>query len=127
MQTMSLNEVVAASRAVGLMAPKPKLNGINVPKVVLDAAQLILEIEREAFLVIGGDTKKTSMSDIVTDALRFYVRIWMKRHGINSLEQIPDGGEERRAFIRQVGLTNLDRMRAKLLAPDAEDGSGDPQ
>jgi hypothetical protein len=123
--TMSLNEAVAPSRSVGLMAPKPKLNGINVPKVLFDEVREILEIEKEAFLAIGGDTKKTSMSDIVTAALRSYVRAWRRRHGLEKLQEIPAEGGARRQFIKQVGLSNLDRLRANLLEHDTEEDLGD--
>lgn len=120
MVSMSLNEGMAPSTSGGLMAPKPKLNGINVPKVLFDEVREILEIEKEAFLAIGGDTKKTSMSDIVTAALRAYVRTWRRRHGVEKLNEIPTEPAARRAFIKRVGLQNLDRLRANLLEHSTE-------
>lgn len=127
MVSMSLNQGLATSTSGGLMAPKPKLNGINVPKVLFDEIREILGVEKEAFLVIGGESKKTSMSDLVTAALRAYARSWRKRHGLSPRDEIPTEGADRRAFVKKVGLENLDRLRANLLEHSTEEDLDDEE
>jgi hypothetical protein len=103
------------------MAPKPKLNGINVPTPVLDEALKIVAVEGEAFLAMGGVTKKTVMSDVVTFALTDFIKKWRKLHGLQAGEEIPTDANARRAFTKAVGLKNLELMRQKLLEPEADE------
>ena len=91
------------------LAPKKKLRGLAAPLHVVDAADQILALENEAYVVMGGDSKK-HLSDIVSEALEVYVKAWIAENGA-----LPDSPVERREYVKKLAARNLAKLREQLL------------
>jgi hypothetical protein len=90
------------------LAPKKKLRGLAAPLHIVDAADQILGLENEAYVVMGGDSKK-HLSDIVSEALEVYVKAWISENGL------PESPAERREYVRKLAARNLAKLREQLL------------
>lgn len=89
--------------------PRKKLRGLMAPLVTVDSLDQILELENEAYVVMGGESKK-SLSDIVSDALDEYVGAWLQENGA-----LPTTPTERREFVKRLAARNLEKLREQLL------------
>jgi predicted RNase H-like HicB family nuclease len=90
-------------------APRKRLQGVQVPVHVVEALEAIQKIENEAYVVMGGESKK-SISDIVSEALNEYVAAWLQENG-----EIPASPAERREYVKKLAATNLEKLREQLL------------
>ena len=90
-------------------APKKKLRGLMAPLHIVDAADQILGLENEAYVVMGGESKK-HLSDIVSEALEVYVQVWIAENG-----PLPESAAERREYVKKLAARNLEKLREQLL------------
>lgn len=90
-------------------APRKRLQGVQVPVHLVDTLEEIQEAENEAYVVMGGESKK-SMSEIVSDALEQYASAWLGKHG-----NIPTTTTERRDFIKRLAESHQRELREQLL------------
>lgn len=114
---MHLSQSTASSRTAKPMAsrratiPMKKLQGVSVPVHVLELLKEIIELENEAYVVMGGHTRG-SMSDHIAAALEGYVREWLSDNG--SLPA-PGDAAARRDYVKKLAAQNLNKLRAQLL------------
>lgn len=90
-------------------APRKRLNGVQVPVHVVDLLEEIRAAENEAYVAMGGESKK-SLSEIASEAFELYIAEWVTKHGA-----IPREGVARRDFIKKLAASNLEELRAELL------------
>lgn len=90
-------------------APTKKLQGISVPVHVLDMLKEIVELENEAYVVMGGHTRG-SVSDHIAAALEGYVRDWLSDNGA-----VPKSPSERHEYVKKLAARNLAKLREQLL------------
>lgn len=107
---MALNTEDGSATRLGSMAnaPRKRLNGVQVPVHVVDLVEEIQHIENEAYVVMGGESKK-SLSDIVSEALNEYVSNWLHDNGPLPLPS------ERREYVKNLAARNLAKLREQLL------------
>lgn len=91
--------------------PTKKLQGIAVPLHILEAVKEIIELENEAFIVMGGQSKG-SVTDHINAALEGYVRDWLSDNG-----PIPHAKDvsARREYVKKLAARNLEKLREQLL------------
>lgn len=111
---MGLNTEVASTNSARSMAkrssaPRKRLQGVQVPVHVLDLLGEIQRAENDAYVAMGGESKK-SLSEIVSEALEAYVEAWLEKHGV-----IPKEPAARREFIKKMATTNQAELLAELL------------
>jgi len=109
---MGLNSDVPSAtppRQMGKTGPRKKLRGLMAPLVTVDSLDQILELENEAYKVMGGESKK-SLSDIVSEALNEYVSAWLHDNG-----SLPTTPVERREFVKRLADRNLEKLREQLM------------
>lgn len=114
MLSAEVNEVEAGARSPRMgkrsRGPKKKLRGLLAPVVTVDMLDQILELENEAYVAMGGESK-ISLSELVSEALDNFVGAWIAENG----EPPKAGGGERREFIRALANRNLGKLREDLL------------
>jgi hypothetical protein len=109
---MGLNSEVPSAtppRHMAKTGPRKKLRGLMAPLVTVDSLDQILELENEAYVAMGGESKK-SLSDIVSEALNEYVSAWLHDNG-----SLPTSPAERREFVKRLAARNLEKLREQLL------------
>lgn len=95
--------------SMGKSGPRKKLRGLMAPLVTVDSLDQILDLENEAYVVMGGESKK-SLSDIVSEALNEYVSAWLHDNG-----PLPHNPAERREYVKRLAARNLEKLREQLL------------
>lgn len=89
-------------------ARKP-LRGLQADAYVVDMLDRIVTAEREAN-ALNHATSKTSVSDLVDDALADWVGRWLQRFG-----PIPTDATERKAYVKKLAAAKLADAEAQLL------------
>lgn len=89
--------------------PMQRLNGVSVPVHVLEMLKEIVELENEAYVAMGGQSKG-SVSDHLAAALEGYVRDWLHDNGA-----VPSNPAERREYVKKLAARNLEKLREQLL------------
>lgn len=93
---------------MGKTGPRKKLRGLTAPLLTVEYLDKILELENEAYVVMGGESKK-SLSDIVSEALSEYVASWLHDNGA-----FPSNATERREYVKKLAARNLEKLHQQL-------------
>lgn len=114
MNALALTRSKRSATRVGEMAKlsgaRKPLRGLQADAYVVDMLDRIVAVEREANAQ-NHATSKTSVSDLVDDALADWVGRWLQRHG-----PIPPEGAERKVFVKKLATAKLADAEAQLLA-----------
>lgn len=96
---------------MGKSGPMKKLRGVSAPLVVVEALDQIVELENEAYGIMGGHSKK-SLTAIVSEALTDYVANWIHENG-----RLPnfENKTERAEYAKGLAARNLVKLREQLL------------
>ena len=85
-----------------------KLRGLSAPLVVVNALDEILKLENDAYVVMGGDSKK-SLSAIVSEALTEFVANFIHDNG-----PLPQTKAEHVEYVKKLAARNLAKLREQL-------------
>lgn len=98
--------------SVPAVAPKPKINGINVPQDVYDDMEAILRIEGRLHDLMGGGGHGASRSDIVSRALRGFIEQWKKELDLPLDTPVPNDPTD--MLVRKAGEQKLNALRSRI-------------
>jgi hypothetical protein len=99
-------------------APRDRIQGITLPVHYLALLKEIEGLESDAYEAMGGSTK-SSMSDVVEQAVRRYVTWYFSKKGHGSR---PTNDKDRREFVQQLAKSNLEELNSELTTgADADD------
>lgn len=90
------------------VGPKKKLRGLLAPVVLVELADQVLGLENEAYVEMGGETKKY-LSDLVSEALELYLSTWIAENG-----PLPESAAERKDFVKRLAARNLLKLREQI-------------
>lgn len=108
--TRSKRPATRAGEMAKLSGARKPLRGLQADAYVVDMLDRIVAAEREAN-ALNGATSKTSVSDLVDDALADWVSRWLQRHG-----PVPTESAERKAFVKKLAAAKSADAEAQLLS-----------
>jgi hypothetical protein len=99
-------------------APRDRIQGITLPVHLLTLLKEIEGLESDAYLKMGGTTK-SSMSDVIEQAVRRYAKWYFSPKGHGSR---PVTEKDRHQFTDRLAKANLEELESELTTgEDADD------
>ena len=91
--------------------PRKRLQGISIPMHLIEEAERLRELETEAYVLMGGDTK-VSLSDVLSWALEDYLDAWKRRNGAPPAADAPKRARDE--FVERLAKANLASLREQI-------------
>lgn len=102
--------MLVAKRVQGLRGRVPmKRFSTALPVHIRDELDRIVELEDEAWSLMGGTTSRYTLGDLLEVLLEWSIAEWYEKHG-----KFPEPAQ-RKEYVRKLAESHLAELRAELL------------